>query len=143
MTSLIQFNISPRPSNTLVFGTLTITHNSQVIFTSPATSGLAKYQYNQASSIKGKGLIPQGVWDVSNLPYYSNVPGISGLFFHITPDPHPITGRSQFGIHADSNYKTSPGSSGCIVVLPVHFSKFVRAMKTIPLKSVPLNVNYV
>jgi len=53
-------------------------------------------------------------------------PGIEGMFYHITPDPDPDTGRSEFGLHRDSNVAIYPGSAGCIVVKTSDFNDKIR-----------------
>jgi hypothetical protein len=56
-----------------------------------------------------------------------------GLYFFLspkididTPDPDPETGRSEFGLHRDSNVTIYPGSAGCIVVKTSDFNDKIR-----------------
>lgn len=68
----------------------------------------------------GKGCIPpDNDWKITTNGYNISAsiqPGIAGLFYHITPDPDPETGRGEFGLHLDANEEYYPGSAGCIVV---------------------------
>ena len=91
-----------------------------------ATSGLPNYQYRGAHTKVARGCIPpDDDWQISTNGYYSSTQGIEGQFYHITPDPDPDTGRSEFGLHRDANV---PGSAGCIVVKTSDFNSKVRPL---------------
>lgn len=108
------FSLNQAKSNSLIHGKLTFTRDGKEILSVKATSGLPGYQYPGAHSLRGKGCLPPGDdWKISTKGYNSSNPGVAGMFYHITPDPHPDTGRGEFGLHRDANV---PGSAGCIVV---------------------------
>jgi hypothetical protein len=108
------FSLSQAKGNSLIYGKLTFTRDGKEFLSVKATSGLAGYQYPGAHSLKGKGCLPPGDdWKISTKGYYLATKGVEGMFYHITPDPHPGTRRGEFGLHRDANV---PGSAGCIVV---------------------------
>jgi hypothetical protein len=65
------------------------------------------------------------------------------MFYHITRDPDPGTGRSEFGLHRDANL---PDSAGCIVVADsIVFTKKVQPLLAELSRQqdfIPLVVNY-
>jgi len=108
------FSLKRERSTSLIEGDLVFSRGSQVILKVKATSGLAGHQYAGAERIRAKGCIPPGTnWKISTDGYALSTTGVEGMFYHITPDPHPGTGRSEFGLHRDASV---PGSAGCIVV---------------------------
>jgi hypothetical protein len=58
-------------------------------------------------------------WNIAAASHPSPYPGVNGEFFHITLNPWTFGGvtRSEFGIHFDANFATSPGSTGWIVFI--------------------------
>lgn len=106
------FTLSQAKTSRLIYGELIFSNGLKV----EATSGQAGYQYHGAHNIRGRGLLPPGKWKICTNGYYCCTPGINGMFYHLTPDPHRPTGRSEFGLHRDANVSFSPGSAGCIVV---------------------------
>lgn len=108
------FSLDQAKRSDLIYGTLVFTRGGQEVLSVKATSGLAGYQYPGAHKFKGKGCLPpRADWKIATNGYYSATRGVEGMFYHITPDPDPDTGRSEFGLHRDANL---PGSAGCIVV---------------------------
>jgi hypothetical protein len=143
------FSLSQDSSSNLIYGELVFTEGGQEILRVDATSGQPGYQYSGAHTQKGKGCLPPGNdWKISTNGYNidgSDQPGIDGMFYHITPDPHPGTDRGEFGLHRDANVEVYPGSAGCIVVKTSDFNG-----KIIPLidglkdtqSQIPLSVVY-
>jgi hypothetical protein len=93
------------------------------------TSGQPNAQNAKDQSYKGMGLIPSClsagvdhyIVEVNSV-YQPNTKGVNGDSFFITAESSPsgeftINGvtRSEFLIHLDSNFSTTPGSAGCIV----------------------------
>ena len=116
-----EFSLKQATARTIIYGYLTFTQNGQEILRVRATSGQPGYQYSGAHTIRAKGCIPpDNDWKITTSGYNipaSQQPGIAGMFYHITPDPDPETGRSEFGLHLDANLDQGlPGSAGCIVV---------------------------
>jgi hypothetical protein len=108
------FSLNQARSEQLIYGKLTFTRGGKELLSVKATSGQSSYQYAGAHTMRGKGCLPpRADWKISTKGYYSATRGIEGMFYHITPDPDPGTGRSEFGLHRDANV---PGSAGCIVV---------------------------
>lgn len=117
-----------------------------------ATSSYATKQYAESFHQRGGLLPPQ--YRVKDLPYYTvstnpipldNVKGVEGNFYQIFPfavETDRGGERSDFGIHKDAN---APGSLGCIVMDPVRFQQFEKAMtdfKNAGIASIPLFVQY-
>jgi hypothetical protein len=110
------FTMNLKKTRSLVEGLLTFKRGNIKLLEVVATSGAPGFQYEGAWTIKGRGCIPPAKdWKISTNGYYLPTKGIEGQFYHITPDPR--FGRSQLGLHRDSNYDRSPGSAGCIVVI--------------------------
>lgn len=108
------FSMAQAKSTGLIYGKLVFTRGGKEILSVKVTSGLAGFQYPGAHTLKGKGCLPpRADWKISTKGYHSSTRGVEGMFYHITPDPDPGTGRSEFGLHRDAN---GPGSAGCIVV---------------------------
>ena len=111
------FTIRPVRANFLITGDLEFYLGDSLDISFKATSGAIGFQYREAESIRGKGLIPEGKdWKINPNGWWSNTRGIEGMFYHITPDPYiegSIT-RAELGLHRDANV---PGSAGCIVIL--------------------------
>lgn len=123
------FSLQQDNSSTLIYGYLTFNRGNQEILRVRATSGQPGFQYLGAHTVRGRGCIPpDNDWRISTSGYYSSTRGIEGIFYHITPDPDPDTGRSEFGLHRDSNVATSPGSAGCIVVKTSDFNNRIRPL---------------
>ena len=133
------FSLQRRKVDKLIYGDLVFSRGDQEVVRVKATSGQANYQGPDDHTKRGKGCIPPGTnWKISTDGYHLSTIGVEGMFYHITPDPHPGTGRSEFGLHRDANV---PGSAGCIVVSTSDFNSKVRPLldglkntqKTIPL----------
>jgi len=111
------FSLKQQSVSSLIYGDLVFSRGTQEVLRIRATSGQPGYQYSGAHTERAKGCIPPGnKWKISTNGYYLSTPGVEEMFYHITPDPDPNTGRSEFGLHRDSNVKIYPGSAGCIVV---------------------------
>ena len=111
-----EFSLKQAQSNTIIYGYLVFKEDGKEILKVRATSGRPRYQYKGAHTIKARGCIPPGDdWKINTHGWYCSTPGIEGMFYHFTPDPHP-TGRREFGIYQDSSAEVYPGSAGCIVV---------------------------
>ncbi len=141
-----EFSLSQDSSSAIIYGELVFTEGGQEILRIDATSGQPGYQYAGAHTERGKGCLPPGNnWAISTNGYPLSTYGVDGMFYHITPDPHPGTGRGEFGLHRDSNVDVFPGSAGCIVVKTSDFNG-----KVIPLidglkdtqSQIPLSVVY-
>jgi hypothetical protein len=111
-------------------GRFKIIHNGRPVWTAAGTtSGQPNAQNAGDQSYRGMGLIPSclsaGVsyYIVEvNTTYQPDTPGVNGDSFFILSEGNPngeftINGvtRSEFLIHLDSNFDTTPGSAGCIV----------------------------
>ena len=140
------FSLRQARVNNLIYGSLVFSRGIQEILRVRATSGKPGYQYLGAHTKRGQGCIPpDNDWKISTNGYYSATVGIEGMFYHITPDPDPDTGRSEFGIHRDSDVTDYPGSAGCIVVKTNDFNNKVRPLLDglrDTQKSVSLSVDY-
>lgn len=140
------FSLQQANTRGLIYGWLTFESNGNEILKVRATSGQPGYQYPGAHTIRRKGCIPpDNDWKISTNGYYLSTSGIEGMFYHITPDPDPETGRGEFGIHRDSNVRVFPGSAGCIVVKTSDFeNKIVPILDGLRDKQshVPLKVVY-
>ena len=121
-----EFSLKQAKARTIIYGSLVFTQNGQEILRVRATSGQPGYQYSGAHTIRGKGCIPpDNDWKITTSGYNipaSSQPGIAGMFYHITPDPDPQTGRGEIGLHRDANVDRYPGSAGCIVVKTSDFN---------------------
>ena len=123
------FSLRQANVRSLIYGFLTFSRNDQEILRVRATSGQPGFQYRGAHTERGLGCIPpDNDWKISTNGYYSSTAGIEGMFYHITPDPDPDTGRSEFGVHRDANIESYPGSAGCIVVKTNDFNSKVRPL---------------
>ena len=139
-----KFSMNLQRSPTLLYGTLAFRRDGRRLKEVRATSGQPGYQYKEAWKLRGKGPIPpDDIWKINTHGYYLSTPGIEGTFFHITPDPHPPTGRAEFGIHRDSNVIHFPGSAGCIVTSTEDFNSVVKPLiKKVDQAHIPLTVTY-
>jgi hypothetical protein len=140
------FSLKQSRSNSIIYGDLIFTEGEQEILRVNATSGLPGYQCAGAHTERGKGCIPpDNDWKISTDGYHLNCTGIDGMFYHITPDPDPTTGRSEFGLHRDANFDIFPGSAGSIAVKSDEFNgKVVPLINGLKDKQsfIPLNVIY-
>jgi len=117
-----EFSLKLAKSHALIMGDLVFFQDGLELKRVEATSGQRGYQHSDRYRIRAKGCIPPDIdWQISTDGYHLRSSGINGMFYHITPDPDPQTGRGEFGLHQDANYRTYPGSAGCIVVLPEVF----------------------
>ena len=125
-----EFSLKQAQSGSLIFGDLVFKEGGREILRVKATSGQAGSQDKEDHTIRGKGCIPPDKdWKISTNGRFISEreqPGIAGMFYHITPDPDPETGRSEFGLHRDANEIRFPGSAGCIVVKTADFEGKVR-----------------
>ncbi len=123
------FSLKQANVRSLIYGSLVFSRNNQEILRVRATSGQPGFQYRGAHTKRGLGCIPpDNDWRISTSGYYSSTPGIEGMFYHITPAPDPDTGRTEFGLHRDSNVTTYPGSAGCIVVKTSDLNNKIRPL---------------
>ena len=121
------FSLKQARISNLIYGDLVFSRGTKEVLRVRATSGQPGYQYPGANTKNGKGCIPpDNDWRISTNGYYLSTPGIEGMFYHITPDPDPDTGRSEFGLHRYSNVAIYPGSAGCIVVKTSDFNDKIR-----------------
>lgn len=127
-----EFSLKQSESAALIYGYLVFKENGQEILKVRATSGQKGWQYKGAEKIRAKGCIPpDNDWQISTNGYYiskEKQPGVAGMFYHITPDPDPETGRGEFGLHRDANVEVFPGSAGCIVVKTEDFNSKIRPL---------------
>lgn len=127
-----EFSLKQAESMTLIFGDLVFKEDGKEILRVKATSGQANFQDKGDHTIRAKGCIPPDKdWKISTHGRFISAneqPGIAGMFYHITPDPDPETGRSEFGLHRDANEVKFPGSAGCIVVKTADFQGKVRPL---------------
>jgi hypothetical protein len=116
----------------------------QVWNASSTTSGQPNAQNAGDQSYKGMGLIPSCrtvgienyIVEVAST-YQPNTEGVNGDSFFILSEGNPngkftVNGvtRSEFLIHLDSNFDTSPGSAGCIVFTNIkEWNDFRQNMK--------------
>jgi hypothetical protein len=136
-------------STKLLLGQLTFyDENNKQIDTFVATSGQPEYQLEEHYRTRRKGLCPpyKGLEIVTD-GYRLNTLGVEGMFYPVIPSPIPGYGRSEIGIHRDSNFHSSPGSSGCIVVIDSDSfnNKIVplfEATEKAGIKKVPLQIDY-
>lgn len=156
MTSLVfRMDLPSSPISSLVPGKLLVFNDEgSLIDTYNATSGCIGCQHKNAQRLTGRGPLPEcrkvGIarYTVPTTGGYRSKPGIKGNFYHITPDPVNIQGvnRGQFGIHKDANFRTSPGSAGCVVMSNKEFARFENLMRNIRdtknLFRLPLVVEY-
>ncbi len=140
------FSLKQSESYAIIYGELVFTEGGQEILRVNATSGSPGYQNAGAHTTRGRGCIPpDNDWKISTDGYYLHYPGIDGMFYHITPDPDPTTGRCEFGLHRDANSDIYPGSAGSIAVKSDEFNG-----KVVPLNNklkdkqsyIPLTVVY-
>lgn len=121
------FSLKQARVSNLVYGSLVFSRGTQEVLRVRATSGQPGYQYPGSHTQRGRGCIPpDNDWKISSNGYRLTTPGIEGMFYHITPDPDPDTGRSEFGLHRDPNVVNYPGSAGCIVVKTSDFNDKIR-----------------
>lgn len=117
-----------------------------------ATSGCQGYQFESATRLKGKGMMPSSdqiaplKWQLMTDPIpLPNVKGVEGNFYRILPYSINIKGveRGDFGIHYDANV---PGSAGCIVLRSRdHWRRFQQEMRILYSKGhaiISLHVDY-
>lgn len=136
--------------NELIIGNLQLCYPTGDIINFTATSGCRGWQGHDDVWHRGRGPIPPGFnYSVPTIGYHSSTPGIDGEFFHIWPDPVSKNGitRGEFGIHLDSNFDTSPGSAGCIVLIrKFGWERFKGRMMALKeennLDRVPLEITY-
>ncbi len=138
------FSLKSDNVNSLIYGSLVFIRGGTEVLRVKATSGQSGHQYSGAHTVPSKGYLPPGNnWKISTKGYYSDTPGIEGMFYHITPDPDPNTKRSEFGLHRDANMTNFPGSAGCIVVFTSDFNNKVRPLLDgLNQSHVSLSVNY-
>lgn len=111
------FSLKQASISNLIYGDLVFNRGQQEVLRVRASSGQPGFQFPGAHTQRGRGCIPpDNDWRINTNGYYVSTPGIEGMFYHITPDPDPETGRSEFGLHRDANVSKRPGSAGCIVV---------------------------
>jgi len=132
------FKMELKTSTKLLEGTLEALDASGVVqHTFRVTSGLAGFQKKGDQGTKNLGPIPScekvGITSYAvktKGDNQSDVKGVEGMFYHITPDPVKVGSveRSEFGIHFDANV---PGSAGCIVLRDksewTRFKAFMKA----------------
>lgn len=128
-------------SSRLLTGNLRLDYGNGEIVNYLATSGAPGRQIKDLLWTRGKmGPIPPGEYYIPSIGYVSNLPGISGLFFHIQPDPNP---RAELGIHWDAN---APGTAGCIgIIRQSSFERFCDRLEELAEKGItqiPLKVQY-
>lgn len=129
----------------LIYGNLQLQYPSGEKIFYVATSGCPGWQQPDDEWTIARGPIPRGQYEIPTTPYWSDVRGIEGNFFHITPDPvsNGDIVRGEFGVHFDANV---PGSSGCIVLRNRDgFDTFCDRLSKIAaegVQSIPLSVRY-
>ena len=112
------------PSGRIIDGVIML--NGQ---TYKACSGCIGCQIYNSYWETGRSPIPPGRDYRVDLRWtYSDLPGISGRYYHILPDPivDLQTGRqrSEIGLHHDAGV---PGTSGCIGIVNSDWSKLCAA----------------
>ena len=145
------FQMNLQSSSNLVLGKLSLCYPNGETVDFTATSGCRGWQSEDNLWSRGRGPIPPGFnYSVPTTGYHCSTPGIDGEFFHIIPDPirseSGIT-RGEFGIHLDSNFDSSPGSAGCIVLTrEFGWQRFCERMHALreqfQVNRIPLEIKY-
>ncbi len=146
------------PVSHLITGSLTLIKNGMLLLQIKASSGQSKHQFLDHYWETGKSPIPPGQHYSLNLRWVEPVGNeklaMGSRFYYISPDPI-VKGdgthkREGIGLHYDANYDYSPGSAGCIAVLPKEpedygWAKMMHELDHIynsGIKSIPLVVRY-
>ena len=147
MTTSLTFRITPKRSQELIMGELSISGLGPNRIVYDATSGIAGYQKRGDIWVRGKGLIPPSncivtPYTVETTPIRPTNPVAAGEWqYRILPDE--VWGnesgllkwmnsrRTLLRIHFDANHATSPGSAGCIVLTDKdQWESFMATMET-------------
>jgi hypothetical protein len=144
MYSLL-FDFTPRRSNGLLYGILSLKDSDRLINEYVTASSLPGRQWWGSWELKGGLIPPRSDYTVATSPLWMpDIKGVEGSFYQISPFEVATDGatRGDFGVHFDAN---QPGSLGCIVLKNQRgWDAFRRDLEPIAkiIKSIPLIVEY-
>jgi hypothetical protein len=139
------FDFTPRRSNELLYGVLSLKDGDRLINEYVTASSLPSRQWWGSWELKGGLIPPRRDYSVTTSPLWMpDIKGVEGSFYQISPFEVGTDGatRGDFGIHFDAN---QPGSLGCLVLKNQRgWDAFRRDLEPIAriIKSIPLIVEY-